>query len=244
MDSGFYAACSGLAAKARQLEAAAHNLANLGTTAYKAQNVTFRSELVRASRMSSQLNVALNEFGVTGSPQLDLDPGTLESTGNDLDLAIEGPGFLAMQTSSGPMFTRNGHLRLSTAGELLSIDGSPVLGEAGPIQVPPGVAKLQVSADGTISANGALLAKLRLVEFADPTSLTESAPGNFISQVPPRAATSSSVRQGALEASNVNGVEAAVGLIAIQRHAEMLQRAMSIFHSEFNRIAAGELSRI
>jgi flagellar basal body rod protein FlgG len=139
-------------------------------------------------------------------------------------------------------FTRNGHLQLSSAGELVNSSGDPVLGEGGPILLPPG-ATVTISPSGEVSANGALAGKLRLVEF-ECSPLTEIAPGRFSSTATPRQSPQSRVRQGALESSNVNGVEAAVGLVALQRHAEMLQRALAIFHSEFNRIAATELPRV
>lgn len=243
MDSGFYAACSGLIAKTRQLEAAAHNLANSGTTAFKAQQVSFRTVLAQSRAPLLAVNRALNEYGVASDPAPSFTQGSIERTGNDLDLAIEGPSYLALQTARGSAYSRNGNLRISTAGQLVTGDGSQVLGQQGPIEVPPG-SKLTVSPDGTISANGVLVGKLQLIDFPADASLVETAPGQFVTTSVGVPSSSSVLRQGALEASNVNGVEAAVGLIAIQRHAEMLQRAMTIFHSEFNRIATGELSRV
>jgi flagellar basal-body rod protein FlgF len=243
MDSGFYAACSGLVAKTRQLESAAHNLANASTTAFKQEQVTFRSVLADAGNGLSQINRDINQYGVAGDPNLNLSTGTIERTGNELDLAIDGNGYFAIQTARGAAYTRNGHLQLSASNQLVTADGSAVLGDQGPISLPPGT-KVSFGPDGTISANGALVGKLKLVSFSPDAKLTEVTPGNFLGDGVPLAANGALVRQGSLEASNVDGVEAAVGLIAIQRHAEMLQRALSIFHSEFNRIAAGELSRI
>ena len=243
MDSGFYAACTGLVAKTQQLEMMAHNLANSSTTGFKAQEVTFRSLLATSRTTLSELNEAINSYGVTGNPSLNLSAGSAETTGNSLDVSIEGPAFMAVSAGAQAHYTRNGHFQLSTNGQLVTSAGDPVLGEQGPITIPPGT-KITISPEGLISANGALVGKLQLVEFDGSALIEEIAPGVFSTSAKPSQSQSSMVRQGSLESSNVNGVEAAVGLIALQRHAEMLQRAVSIFHSEFNRIAANDLPRV
>jgi len=243
VDSGFYAACSGLVAKEQQLELMAHNLANASTTGFKAQQVSFRSLLAASRDALSDLNRAINDYGVTGNPSLNLAPGSSERTGNPLDLSIDGPAFLAVNTAGGERYTRDGHLQLSATGQLVNGSGNAVLGEQGPILIPPGAA-VTISPEGSISANGALVGRLKLVEFAPAATMQEIAPGIFTSSGTPQRSQFSGVRQGSLESSNVNGVEAAVSLIALQRHAEMLQRALAMFHSEFNRIAATELPRV
>src|SRR4051812_8493947 len=94
VDSGFYAACAGLVAKSQQLDLMAHNLANASTTGFKSQQVSFRS-LVASSRSAlSPINEAINSYGVSGNPSLDLGAGSAERTGNSLDVSIEGPAFL------------------------------------------------------------------------------------------------------------------------------------------------------
>jgi flagellar basal-body rod protein FlgF len=243
MDSGFYAACAGLVGKSQQLEVMAHNLANTSTTGFKSQNLSFRSLLASSKSNLSGLNLAINDYGVSSDPVLDLSAGTPERTGNNLDIAIEGPGFLAVSVGKDVRYTRNGHLQLSRDGQLVTSSGDPVLGEQGPIIVPP-ASSITISPEAAISANGALVGKLRLVEFDSAASLEEIAEGLFAAAGTPRQSSTSRVRQGTLETSNVNSVEAAVKLIALQRHAEMLQRALTMFHSEFNRIAATELPRV
>lgn len=243
MDSGYYAACAGLLAKSRQLDSLAHNLANASTTGFKAQEVSFRGLLAARQVPESDINRSINSFGVAGEPRLNLGAGSAETTGNSLDVSIEGPAFLAVSAGNQVRYTRNGQLRLSSAGELVTASGNPVLGDQGRIIIPPGTT-VTISPEGEVSANGALAGKLRLVEFGPTSALTEIAPGLFSATDAGKPGTASRVRQGALESSNVNGVEAAVSLIALQRHAEMLQRALSIFHSEFNRIAASELPRV
>ena len=243
MDSGFYAACAGLVAKMRALDSAAHNLANVSTTAFKGERVDFQSVLAQAGSSGlSEVNQALNNFGVAGTPSLDLSQGLIERTGNPLDIAIEGPGYIAVKTASGTAYTRNGHLQLSSSGQLVTADGDEVLGGQGPITIPPGA--VSISTDGVISVDGAIAGNLPLVEFTSQAPLEETAPGLFISSVTPKPAVKSEIRAGSLEAANVNPVGSAVGLIAIQREAEMLQRALSLFHGEMNRVAANDLARV
>jgi len=243
VDSGFYAACAGLVAKTKALDAAAHDLANVGTTAFKGQRVAFRSLLANFDGHNlSAVNRSLNDFGVANTPSLNLTQGPIESTGNPLDLAVEGHGFLTINSPSGTSYTRNGHLQVSSSGELVTSDGNAILGEQGPMLIPPGT--VSVSAEGVVSVNGALVGQLRVVEFDPQATLEERAPGVFVSNSQPKAATNTFVRQGALEAANVNPVESAVELINIQREAEMLHRALSMFHGEMNRVATTELARV
>lgn len=243
MDSGFYAACAGLVAKMKALDSSAHNLANVSTTAFKGERVDFQSLLAKtATGALSQTNQALNNFGVAGNPALDLSQGQIDRTGNPLDVAIEGPGFLAVQTKSGKAYTRNGQLQLSATGQLVTVNGDAVLGTQGPISLPPG--SVFISADGVISVEGAIAGNLQLVEFDRSANLQESSPGLYFSNGVPRQAAKSKISQGALEEANVNPIEAAVGLVTIQREAEMLQRALSLFHGEMNRVATADLARV
>jgi flagellar basal-body rod protein FlgF len=244
VDSGFYAACAGLGAKTQALDVVANNLANLNTTGYRAQEATFRSLLTGTAHSGvNPLNRAVNDFGVLGGSRLDLSSGSLEQTGNPLNLGIEGAGFFVVQTRGGTLYTRNGNFRLSANGQLSTAEGDPVLGEQGPILVPSG--NVSIGPDGTLSVDGAVAGKLRLVEFAPGADL-QSVGASYYSagKDTPKAAPGASVRQGMLEGSNVSPVSAAVSLIAVQRQAEMLQRALSTFYSEFNHIAASDLPRV
>jgi flagellar basal-body rod protein FlgF len=244
VDSGFYAACAGLRAQSQALEVAAHNLANLNTTGFRGQQASFQSLLALAGpAVPNVLNRATNNYGVLEGTHLDRSSGNLESTGNPLDLGIEGGGFFAVQTARGPRYTRNGSFHVSSSGELVTAAGDPVLGDTGAIRVPAGA--LSISSDGTLSVNGAVAGKIRLAEFPPETKLISE--GSALLAAPDgsaQAAPQSAIRQGTLESSNVNGVSAVVTLIGVQRQAEMLDRAMSLFHGEFNRIAAEDLPRV
>lgn len=244
MDSGYYAACAGLSAQTQALDLIANNVANLNTTGYRAQQQTFQSLVASASaEFTNPLNHAINNFNVLGDSRADLSSGNLQATGNAADLGIEGEGFFVVQSTSGPVYTRNGNFQISNTGQLLTQTGDPVLGEQGSITVPSG--PLSISADGTVSVDGAQAGKLRLVEFAAGSSPVAVGASSY--SVPDNAlhpAAHSSVRQGMLESSNVNAVTAVADLLAVQRRAEMLERAMTAFYSNFNKIAANDLPHV
>jgi flagellar basal-body rod protein FlgF len=243
MNSGYYAACAGLQAQTQALELIANNLANLNTTAYRGQLPMFREFLPSDIESSNPINQAINDFSVVEGSRTDLTAATLDRTGNPLDLAIEGKGFFVVKTSSGTVYTRNGNFQVSKTGTLLTSAGDPVLGEQGAIAVPTG--EISISGDGTLSINGAVAGKLRVVDFAPGSSPVAignsyySAPGNAV-----RPSPESRVRQGMLEASNVNAVAAVVSLLTVQRRAEMLTQAMGAFHSNFDKVAANDLPHV
>jgi len=253
LDSGLYAACAGLRAQSEALEVAAHNLANLNTAGFRGEQTTFQS-LVASSGvtgpnvLSSVLNSATNNFGVLEGAHLDLTAGNLDATGNPLDVGIEGSGFFAVQTAGGTRYTRNGSFRVSSGGQLVTAAGDLVLGGGAVgsktgITVPAGA--ISIASDGTISVNGAVAGSIQLVEFGPGTKLTSE--GGTLLAVPAgsaQPAQRTSLRQGTLESSNVNSISSVVTLIGVQRQAEMLQRAMSLFDSEFNRIASSDLAKI
>jgi flagellar basal-body rod protein FlgF/flagellar basal-body rod protein FlgG len=244
MDSGYYAACAGLAAQTQALELVANNLANLSTPGYRGQQATFRSLLTGPGTvMWNPLNAALNDFSALSGSRVDMASGSLTSTGNPLDVAIGGKGFFVVQSAGNVFYTRNGGFHRTPDGQLVTAQGDAVQGENGAINLPNG--EVTVSADGTISVDGAVAGKLRVVEFAADTSL--SAQGNTLYSAPDGAAlpaATSSLRQGMLEASNVSPVESVVQLITIQRNAEMMQRALSLFDSQLNQTAAQDLPRV
>src|SRR5690349_10545484 len=123
MDSGFYAACTALMARSQALDMVANNLANSSTPGYRAQHDVFGSLLATASALPvSAINKAINSYGVLGGTSLDLSQGNMEHTGNDLDLAIQGPGFFSVKTAGGDVFTRNGNFHVSPQGQLVTTE--------------------------------------------------------------------------------------------------------------------------
>jgi flagellar basal-body rod protein FlgF len=249
VDSGFYAACAGLRAESEALEVSAHNLANLNTAGFRGQQTSFQSLMaVSGPTVPNVLNLATNNFGVLEGTRLDMTAGNLAETGNPLDVGIEGGGFFAIQTARGIRYTRNGSFQVSASGQLVTAAGDLVFGDLklkdkGGINVPAGA--VSIASDGTVSVNGAVAGRIQLVEFAPGTPLTSE--GGTLLDAPAgsaKPARQAALKQGALESSNVNSIASVVTLIGVERQAEMLQRAMSLFDTEFNRIASTDLAKV
>jgi flagellar basal-body rod protein FlgF/flagellar basal-body rod protein FlgG len=226
------------------LNVAASNLANISTVGYKAQKEFYKSvnAAMKGAPSRSGMNRAINNFGVVGGLSLNLENGALEKTGNDLDLAVEGPGFFAVQTAAGERYTRNGNFTLDSGGRLVTSSDDPVLGEGGPITLTSG--KVSVSLDGTISQKGGVLARLKIVDFPADQLSPE---GNSLYAAPQKAEipiTNPHVRQGMIEASNMDPVTGSVQLVMVQRNAQMLQKALQIFNTDFDKTAAEEIARV
>jgi flagellar basal-body rod protein FlgF len=169
MNNGIYAASTGLLARTQELDLAANNLANANTTGYRGEHVSFHSQLMTAASNVSTRAVAT--FGVLGSPRTDFSQGSLEQTGNPLDLALEGSGFFTVQSPDGGVqYTRNGNFHLTADGELVTAQGLAVLGSQGPITLPPG--EVAIGPSGVISVNGDEAGELRLASFDPSVPLT------------------------------------------------------------------------
>jgi len=242
MDSGYYAACTALMSRAQALDTIANNLANTSTSGYRGQHNVFQAVLANTEG-SSPLSQAVNSFGILRGTRLDPGQGTLDRTGNETDLAIEGPGFFVIQTTSGKVYTRNGNFHVSRDNQLVTASGDPVMGENGPVAVVG--SPLSISPDGTISADGALAGKLAIAEFPTGTEMNNLGQSYYSASSPPaRAAQASHVRQGMLEESNVNAVSSVVELVTVQREAEMMQRILSLLNSDIDKVAVQELPRV
>jgi len=245
MDSGYYAAFAGLVARTQALDTAASNLANAQTAGYRAEREYFRSVLLDPLAGNSQLGQAVDNYGVLGGDRLDMGQGVLTPTGNALDLGIEGPGFFAIQTANGIRYTRDGGFHRSRDGQLIAASGEPVLSSTGkPIAVPPG--EVSVGLDGGLSVGGGVVATVGVYTFPAGGQLTPEGKNRY--RAPEKGApvlsAASSVHQGALEAANQDVIQGSLDLIVMQRQAETMQRALTIFHTEFNKTASEDLARV
>jgi len=243
VDSGYYAACAGWLARSEALDVAAGNLANAGTAGYRAERDYFRSAILGADALQSQLNTTVNAFGVLGGSRLDLGQGALTPTGNPLDLAIEGDGFFAIRTRQGVRYTRDGQFQRAEDGTLTTQRGEPVLdGHGRPIQVPAG--PLAIGSDGAVSINGALAGRLGLFGFASDSLEAEGANRYAPVGGAQPVAASGAIHQGALEASNQDVIEGSLQLVLMQRQAEMMQKAVSMFSNDLDKTASENLPRV
>jgi flagellar basal-body rod protein FlgF len=245
MDSGYYAAMTGLLARTQALDTAAANLANAQTPGYRAEREYFRSVILGRDALNSQLGRTVNDFGLLGGDRLSLAQGALQHTGNPLDLAIEGQGFFAVQTANGLRYTRDGSFHRSQAGMLVTQAGEPVLSASGkPIPVPPG--EVSVGADGILSVAGGAVATVGVFVFPASVQLVPEGANRYVAPAGAKATASgdAAVHQGAIESANQDAVQGTLDLIVMQRQAEMMQRALTVFHTEFNKFATEDLPRV
>ena len=245
MDSGYYAAMSGLMARTQAVDTAAANLANAQTPGYRAEREYFRSVLLGAEAGSSQLGRTVNNYGLLGGNRLNLGQGPLQQTGNPLDLAIEGQGFFQVQTANGLRYTRDGSFHRAPSGSLVTAKGEPVLSAAGKvIAVPPG--EVSVGMDGVVSVAGGTVATVGVFTFPASAQMSAEGANRYVAPqgLTPTVSKDAAVHQGAIESANQDAIQGTLDLIVMQRQAEMMQKALTIFHTEFNKIAAEELPRV
>ena len=245
MDSGYYAAMTGLVARTQALDTAAGNLANAQTPGYRAEREYFRSALLGSDAANSQLGRTVNNYGLLGGDRLSMAQGSLQTTGNPLDMAIEGDGFFQIQTSNGLRYTRDGSFHRAQNGQLVTSAGEPVLSNAGKtIAVPPG--EVSVGADGVLSVVGGAVATVGVFTFPADTELTPEGANRYVAPAGavPVLQKNASVHQGAIENANQDVIQGSLDLIVMQRQAEMMQKALTVFHTEFNKIATEDLPRV
>ena len=245
MDSGYYAAMTGLVARTQALDIAATNLANAQTPGYRAEQEYFRSVLLGPDAEDSQLGQAVNNFGLLGGDRLNLAQGALNQTGNPLDLAIQGEGFFMVQSPNGSRYTRDGGFHRSPAGLLVTAAGEPVLSAAGKlIPVPPG--EVSVGADGALSVAGGVVATVGVYSFPAGTQLTPEGANRYVAPegAEPALARNAAIHQGTIEAANQDTIQGTLDMTVIQRQAEMMQKALTIFHTDFNKIATEDIPRV
>jgi len=239
MDSGYYAALTGLVARTQALDTAAANLANTQTPGFRAEREFFRSALLGPDSSNSQLGQVVNNYGLLGGDHLNMGQGSINQTGNPLDLAIEGQGFFQIQTPNGLRYTRDGNFRRTPQGQLVTNSGFPVLSSTGrPIQVPPG--EISIGSNGILSAAGGAVATIAVYQLTPEGANQYIAPAGS----KPALTTDAAVHQGALEAANEDVIQGTLDLIVMQRQAEMMQKALTVFHTEFNKTASEDLPRV
>lgn len=238
MAGGAYIALSGLRARVDQLDRLASDLANAGTSGYKAERTT----TVAAERPTFRATLESAVDVASGPGRIDFRPGTIEPTGRDLDFALEGDAFFVVDTPQGPRYTRNGQFSRRADGTLTTSDDVPIAGENGAIRLSQGA--VSVDADGTVRASGVAAGKLRLARFQDMNMLTREDNGRF--RAPDGAAsapTQVTVKSGSLEQSNVSVADRMVQLTELGRGFEALQRGITILMNDIEGKAISELGR-
>jgi flagellar basal body rod protein FlgG len=206
----------------RRQQAMSHNLANASTDGYRAQRVFGR----------------LDEAGVLqASRETDFTPGAVSATGRVTDVAIEGEGFLVVETERGERHTRAGALQLDRAGALVDAFGNRVLGQNGPLVVPEG--ELRIGVDGVVSVEGQEVGRLRVERPADDARVVREGGVYFSLEGDVEAVSTGdmTVRAGHLEDANLNPVSSMVEMMEIQRAYAALQRSTHVVDGVMDTVA-------
>jgi flagellar basal-body rod protein FlgF len=211
----------------RELDVVANNIANINTNGFKADTTVFQEYLMPVARSNSfRGRDARLSYVQDRATWQDFRQGTLQQTGNPLDIAIDGNAFLAVQTARGERYTRNGALQINATGQIVTSEGDAVVGDNGPLQMQTGDHDISINSEGTISVrNGAnttisqIRGKLKLTSFPQPQQLQKDGASTFAApasaqQVPP---TKVKVVQGAIERSNVQSVVEMTRMIEVSR---------------------------
>jgi len=226
MAGGHYVALSGMRTRLDELDRLASDLANVGTAGYKAERTGHRN--VPRPAFDSALESAIDSS--LGERRLDARAGAIEPTGRALDVAIEGNGFLVVETAAGTRYTRNGHLSRAADGSLITADGAVVKGLDGPIAV--GTGRLAIDSDGTVTSDGVSVGTLAVVEFANAGALVRESGALLRADAAPTPVASPTLRTGSLEQSNVSVVDKVAELTSVNRSFQALQKAVSVLMND------------
>ena len=238
MENSIYIGLSRQVALRRQLDVVANNIANMSTPGFKGQDVLFQQYMVGKGGNDSYSMVS--DYG----SYRDTRPGPVSRTDNPLDVAIEGDGFLVVETAQGPRYTRSGRMTIGADRQLVDSNGLPILGEGdAPIEIPENATEITIAPDGTISNVDEQIGRLRVVRFERQQFLAEEGRGLFSSTEPPQPVQNVRVHQGSLESSNVRPVIEMTRMIELQRQYQSTQRLLETEH-ENQRNAISKLSRL
>jgi flagellar basal-body rod protein FlgF len=223
MQSGLYVALSGQVALERRMTTIAANVANQGVTGYRAEEINFKTVLSKAGGTAAG-------FASVGETFISRANGVITKTGNPFDVAVQGDSWLALQTPTGVVYTRDGRMTMQADGALISVDGYPVL-DAGniPILLNPDAGPISIAKDGMITQGGGQIGAIGLFSI-DPRAKLKRYDNSAV--IPDRPATpvldfaNNGMEQGFIEGANVNPVLEMTKLITVSRAFESITSAL------------------
>ncbi len=214
MSTGLYVAMSAQIAMEKRLEAIASNIANVNTAGFRAAGIRFAAQL-------SQVGGQEVAFSSPGETYVIRQQGPINYTGNSLDVAIDGDGWLGIGVPGGTAYTRDGRMHMTALGELQSVNGYPVLDVGGsPITLDPSAGPVQIGEDGTMSQAGKQVGRIGIFLIPSDATLKRHDNSAVITDKPVEPVedpTTNSMRQGYIEGSNVNPVLEMTRLIDASR---------------------------
>lgn len=234
MDRLFVSTASGMKARMESLDMLANNIANTGTSGFKADREFY--------------NLTRHQLPLIEHQWTDFQQGSLLVDGDPLHLALQGEGFFALTSPSGTIYSRSGEFQVNSQGQLATREGyllRNVQNNGQPIAVDP-LQPVDVGATGVVSQNGVQLGQIEISRIDDRTSQLRKRGASYFLLSNPGGATpdgETSIRQGALEQSNAPATDGAVRLVSVMRQFEMLQRAMAV-GVEMNKQAVEQVARV
>lgn len=250
MIRGLYSAASALVAGLFRQELIAQDLANINTPGYKAASTRLSDfATMLLARLPAGIGPAtplgrLTHGVQTSAALTDFSPGPVQATGQPLDLAIQGEGFFRLRTPDGERFTRDGRFSLDVNGQLVNVNGYPVLGTNGqPIRLSSG--QVRVDPNGTIYLNDQPAGQIGLAVFADPAaSLQRSENGLFAAVgAAPTGGAGGTIQQGYVEMANVDPATTMTHMLAVMRAYQAAQRIIQIEDEMLGR-AVNDVGRV
>jgi flagellar basal-body rod protein FlgF len=234
----------------RQMDVVANNVANVNTNGFKADRSLFEEFLTSGAHEDNFVGRDRRiSFVQDRGTFKDFSQGASELTKNPLDVAIDGAGFLVVQTPAGERYTRDGGLKINNQGQLVNSSGYPVLGGSGPIVLQPTDKELTIAADGNVTVLegtnrvDSVRGKLRVVRFADAQKLVKEGSNLYAAGtgIGPQPDTASKVQQGFIEKSNVSSVAEMSRMIEVTRAytsiSAMLQQQGDLRKTAIERLA-------
>jgi len=258
MQNSMYTALFGALSNEHRMNSIANNLANVNTTGYKRDLLSFQDTFAMYAHdqiMEPMVNLRSKKLFPEpqhlartriASAQTDFVQGSVKVTGAPFDVAISGDGFFKVRTPQGDFYTRNGHFRLTGEGMLITDQGYPVLGDGGEIVLPDGVQNFTIAENGAIYGDGEAMGAMDLVEVDNPLGLEKL--GNNLYRVREgfnvaEVESNSFLVQGFLEVSNVNPVYEMVNMIEAQRqyeaYAKIMQTTEAIDKEAYTKVGRG-----
>lgn len=235
MYKGIYIALSGAVLKYAQMDILSHNIANADTTGYKRDEVSFKEYLMPQEILSNEPDG--RSMSYFSSFRIDMSSGVHIKTGNALDVALEGNGFIVLE---GNRYTRRGDFKKDKEGYLTTQNGMKVMGQKGPIKLPEGI--VQISESGDVSVDGNKIDSLKIVDFKQLEDITKAGGDIFFLKGRP-VNSKAIVKQGFLEKSNVGVVKEMIGMIEMIREFEMFQKAIQFFDEAQGKVT-NEIGRV
>ena len=221
MENSLLVSLSQQLATYRAMDVIANNIANVSTPGFKRDSAKFEEYVAMMRPAEGQKGLQAVSFVKDAGVTRDTGQGNIEQTGAPLDLAISGKGYFAVQTPAGLRYTRDGHFSLDGSGNLVTSQGYQVQGDGGAITIAPTDGDINIAPDGMISSVvrgvGNQLGKIKVVDFADNSLLTKQGSSLYSTGQTPNTPATVNIRQGALEASNVQPVIEISKMLEVQR---------------------------